>query len=45
MVTKRRVTPTNLLIWIAGALLIALVGLYLAEYFGVSFVREAGGRV
>jgi hypothetical protein len=45
MFTNHKLTATNLLIWTVEALLIALVGLYLTEYFGVPFVREAGGGI
>jgi hypothetical protein len=45
MFTSQRFSLLVLLIWNAWAILISLVGLYLCEYFGVSFVTEAGGRV
>ena len=42
---KREFRLLDLLVWVAEAVLISLALLHLAEYFGLPFVREAGGRI
>jgi hypothetical protein len=41
----RPIRLLDLLVWAAEAVLISLALLCLAEYFGVPFVREAGGWI
>jgi hypothetical protein len=45
MTTQHRFNAVDLLVAIAGALLVSWVLIYLAEYFDLPLVREAGGRV
>jgi hypothetical protein len=45
MTTRDRFRPRRLLVALAAAALICWALLYLGEYFGVQWVREAGGSV
>jgi hypothetical protein len=45
MTTKRRSRPARLFIAVSGALLISWALMYLGEYFGWHWEREAGGAV
>jgi hypothetical protein len=45
MTTRVRFLPRRLIVALAAAVLICWALMYLGEYFGVHWVREAGGRV
>jgi hypothetical protein len=45
MTTRDRLQPRRLVVALAAAVLIFWALMYLGEYFGVHWVREAGGSV
>jgi hypothetical protein len=45
MTTRERFRPKRLVVAVAIAVLISWAVMYLGEYFGVHWVREAGGTV
>lgn len=45
MTTRDRFRPRRLVVALAAAVLICWALMYLGEYFGVHWVREAGGVV
>jgi hypothetical protein len=42
--SKHEYTPARVVVLVIETLILALAGLYLAEYFGWDLVREASGR-